>query len=190
MSATPTSASTGLSNWLNQGAAILTQSAVGLSIDAPLQNSDIVVGRFAPAPTPPYTITALVAATRVTTNFGGICLGWYDGTSKLHLISLTNTGNSVPRIEVERWLSPTSATATNDFQSPANGFPQPIWFQLKDDGTNVSFAFSQDGANFLPVFTVAKSSGWLGASGYNELVFCTDPKGGRTLATLMSWAQN
>lgn len=189
MSATPTLANTGLSNWLNQGGATLTESPVGISINAPVQSVDNMAARFTAAPAPPYTITALIAATRNSSSYGGVGLGWYDGSAKLHVIAYDTNNSGAPRIEIQKFTN-ASTWSANDFTSNTNAFAQPIWFQLKDDGTNVSFAFSQDGSNFLQVFTVSKSSGWLGASGYNDVVFFSNPHGGQTIGTLMSWAQN
>lgn len=190
MSATPTSAGTGLTTWLNQGSAAVSDSAVGISLSAPTSGTTPnMVARYGAAPTPPYTITALIGATRNSNNFSGAGIGWYDGANKLHVISVIVFNGGAPRIEVEKWNSATSWNS-NDFQSNANSFSQPIWFRLQDDGTNVSFAFSQDGANFLQVFAIAKSSGWLGASGYSNVMFFANPQGGQTVSSLMSWAQN
>jgi len=192
MSATPTSASTGLTNWLNQGTSVVSDSAVGLCIDAPPVGTTALslVGRFGPAPTPPYTIRALIGVTRNTNSYNGAYLGWYDGTAKLHLMHYQSVNGGASAIGVGRWSSATSYV-TGDFQSANNAFSQPIWFQLQDDGTNVSFAFSQDGANFLPIYSVAKASGYLGASGYSNVIFIVDPRGAsHTLGTLMSWTQN
>ncbi len=190
MSATPTSASTGLTNWLNQGSATVSDSAVGVCIDSPTGGTSVVtVGRYGAAPTPPYKITALIAATRASTSYNGVGIGWYDGTNKLHMLSyLTNNGGA-PYFGVIKNNSPTSFNG-NDFISPINAFSQPVWMQIADDGTNVSFGFSQDGTNFLTLFSVAKASGFLGASGYSNIVFFVDPRASRTLGTIMSWTQS
>jgi len=189
-SITPTAAGTGLSNWLNQGSSTVADSAVGISINAPSSGtSPNISGRYVAVPTTPYTIKALIAATRNSSNFSGVGIGWYDGTNKLHVVSYTTNNGGAARIEVNKWNSPTSWSA-NDFVSQSNSFSQPIWLQIKDDGTNVSFAFSQDGSNFLQVHSVAKSSGFLGGSGYSNLIFYANPQGGVTIGTLMSWAQS
>ena len=189
MSATPTSAGTGLTTWLNQGSATVTDSAVGVAIDAPSVGASSLTGRYMTAPTPPYTIRTLIGATRTSTNYASASFGWYDGTSKLHLISYTTYNGGAPFFEVIKWNSVTSYNGA-DLNSPINAFSQPIWLQIADDGTNVSFAFSQDGANFLPLFTTAKASGFLGASGYNNVIVTVNPLGGRTIGTVMSWTQN
>jgi hypothetical protein len=189
-SATPSSASTGLSNWLNQGTSVLSEGAAGLSISAPPSGSNSnIVGRFMPAPTPPYKIKALIAATRNSYNYSGVGIGWYDGSAKLHLLSYSIANGGTPFLEVTAWSGVTVYQFSN-FTSSFNGYAQPRWLQLQDDGTNVSFAFSQDGANFLTLFSVAKSSGYLGASGYSQVLFFVNPRGlSNTIGTVMSWQQ-
>ncbi len=189
MSATPTSASTGLTTWLNQGSCVVSDSAVGLNIDAPQSATTNLCGRYLTAPTAPYTITVLLGATRSSTGVSMAGIGWYDGTAKLQVLSYETNGGSGPVVRVRQFTNPTTASTIN-FTSFLNFFSQPIWLQVKDDGTNVSFAFSQDGVNFLVVYSVAKSSGFLGASGYSKLIFFVNPGGGiHGLATLLSWAQ-
>jgi len=190
-SVTPSAATTGLSTWLNQGSATVTDSAVGVSIDSPSSgaSTDSVKARYKTAPSTPYTITTLIAATRNSTTFSGVGIGWYDGTNKLHVINYDINNGGSPRLEVQKWTNPTTWSA-NDLTSQTNAFAQPIWLQIKDDGTNASFGFSQDGANFLQLFSVAKSSGHLGASGYTNVIFFVNPRGGQTIGTLMSWTQS
>lgn len=190
ISATPTSAGTGLTTWLNQGTAAVSDSAVGVCIDSPTSGAaDNVAGRYMAAPTPPYTITALIAATTSTNRNAGVGIGWYDGTAKLHILNYASSGGSIPLLQVAKFSSPTVFNGV-DFSSAANNFSQPVWLRIGDDGTNVSFAFSQDGASFLPLFSIAKSAGYLGAAGYSNLIFTVNPQGGRTLGTLMSWKVN
>jgi hypothetical protein len=190
MSATPTSALTGLTNWLNQGSAVVSDSAVGVCIDSPTGGLSVnTVGRYGAAPTPPYKITALIAATRSSTSYNGVGIGWYDGTNKLHILSYVTNNGGVPYFGVIKNNTPTSLNG-NDFISAINAFSQPVWMQIADDGTNVSFGFSQDGSNFVTLFSVAKASGFLGASGYSNVIFFVDPRASRTLGTLMSWTQS
>jgi hypothetical protein len=190
MSSTPTSASTGLTNWLNQGSATVSDSSVGVCIDSPTSGTSVnTVGRYGAAPTPPYKITALIAATRASTSYNGVGIGWYDGTNKLHMLSYFTNNGGAPYFLVVKNNSPTSPNG-NDFVSATNAFSQPAWMQIADDGTNVSFAFSQDGTNFLTLFSVAKASGFLGASGYSNILFFVDPRASRTLGTIMSWTQS
>jgi hypothetical protein len=191
MSATPTSASTGLTTWLNQGSAVVSNSAVGLAIDAPPSGTTNLSGRYAAAPSTPYTITALLGATRNSVSGSMAGIGWYDGTAKLQVLSYETSGGgtSGPVIRVRQFTNPTTASTVN-FTSANNFFSEPIWLQIQDDGTNVSFGFSQDGVNFLIVYSVAKSSGFLGGSGYSNLIFFINPGPGvHGLAALLSWAQ-
>jgi hypothetical protein len=188
MSQTPTSAGTGLITWLNQGSATVADNAVGVTIDAPSSGgSTNLIGRYMAAPTAPYTITALIAVTRNSNSGNGVGIGWYDGSAKLHVLTL---GLSLaPVFRVDKWTNPTTYSGS-DFTSSGNVFAQPIWLQLTDDGTNVSVAFSQDGSLFVTLFSVAKASGFLGAAGYSNLVFFANPQGSRTCMTLVSWVQS
>jgi hypothetical protein len=188
LSLTPTFAGTGLTTWLNQGSATASDNMAGASIDAPSHSGVNIVGRMKAAPTPPYKVTVLIGASRNNSLSGGTGIGWYDGTNKLHLLVYRNNNGGGAQFLVGKWNSPTVYSSAN-FTSSTNGFSQPVWLQIGDDGTDISFAFSQDGANFLPLFTAAKSSAFLGASGYSNIVFANNAQGGRAIATLMSWKQ-
>lgn len=190
MSATPTSASTGLTNWLNQGSAAVADSAVGISITVqPSGTSANLTGRFMAAPTPPYKITALIAATRSSNSFSGVGIGWYDGVGKLQTIFFTTNNGGGNIIQLINWNSITSNTVVS--QTFNNAYSQPIWLQIQDDGTSVTLGVSQDGANFLSFPSIVKSSGFLGANGYSNIGFFINPQGGGlTFGTLMSWTRN
>ena len=86
MSAAPTAASTGLTTWLNQSGATYADGPAGASLSAPA-GADALRVRYGPAPLPPYTLTALLAATRNSTAFSEAGIGWYDGTAKFHIFS-------------------------------------------------------------------------------------------------------
>jgi hypothetical protein len=188
MSALPTAASTGLTNWVNQGTATFTEGPAGVSITSAPTNT--IIGRFTPAPTPPYTVRALIATTVNATATGGAGIGYYDGSSKLHLLWFGPGSGLIPVFQIQRWSSPTAFNAADT--GTFNVFlSQPIWMQLQDDGTTVSFAFSQDGANFVNIFSIAKSAGYLGSLGYGNLLHFVNPGGGSaSTTTVMSWTIN
>jgi hypothetical protein len=191
--AVPTSTGTGLTTWLNQGSATVADTEVGVCITAPAQTSFNALGRYKAAPSTPYTATAKVCLTTVPVGHApSVFLGWYDGSDKLHVVALlNNTGGPHWAIEVDKATNPTSFDAT-DFSTTISVIVGPVcWLQIEDDGTDVYFRFSNDGGNFLQVFTVAKSSGWLGSSGYANVIFGTNSdneSGTEVLATLMSYS--
>src|SRR5262249_39178856 len=103
ISATPTSTSTGLSNWLNQAGSVVTDSPIGPILNAPsVGNTANMSARFVAGPSPPYTITVLVGVTRNTNNFGGFGIGWYDNSSKLHVLSYVSNNGGSAYLEVEK----------------------------------------------------------------------------------------
>lgn len=192
LSATPTTASTGLSNWLNQGSSSVSDTTTGVALTAPSSGtSENFVVRYKAAPSAPYTITALIASARSSTSHNSVGIGWYDGASKLHVISFAQPAstNNLPYFTVQKWNSVTSWNSS-DVTAPISGVALPVWMRIADNGTNVSFSFSQDGANFFTMFSVAKSSGWLGATGYSNVLFFVNPKGSLTIGSIMSWTQS
>ena len=64
-----------------------------------------------------------------------------------------------------------------------SGERSPTWLQISDYGTNITFAMSLDGVNFVPLKTEAKSGAWLGSSGYNNVIFYINAQGATTSAT-------
>jgi len=189
ISALPTAESTGLTTWLNQSGATYADGPAGVSLSAPA-GADALRARYGPTPVSPYTLTALFAATRNSTAFSEAGIGWYDGTAKLHIFSyvIGATGFS-SGFQIAKW-SAFNFRVGNDAATAASHYPQPFWIQLKDDGTNISFAYSYDGSKFLPLFTSAKSSAYLGPDGYRNFILFSNPRGGQTISTIMSWTVN
>ena len=185
LSATPTAANTGFSTWLNQGTASVSDSATGICIVDGAGGTNIR-GRTQAAPaSTPYTKTGLVAMSGapVGNMFAGI--GWYDGVNKIQTIYMLYTSSWA--VNVANWSTPTGFSA-NVFAGGGGDTARLLWFRLSDDGTNVFFEVSNDGANFATLYTVAKASGFLGATGYSNLIFLGSPNGASQLtATLMSW---
>jgi hypothetical protein len=104
-----------------------------------------------PAPTPPYRVMMLVQ----TMFIGGDSwpfFGWRDtGSTKFQMMLLPRADNA----NVQAYDSQT------DMQ----------WIGLEDDGTNFKFQFSIDGVNVINLYSAAKSGGFLGSSGYDNILF-------------------
>ena len=183
MSATPTQASTGLSNLVGTGAA-----SSNTSTGQRLVGSSGQAGAYATsAPGTPYSFVALLAGNNANSL---PAIGWTDGTK--YQFMYVNPGtipSSFGQINVQNnsTLSAFVATAATG----GNNYDLRLtWFKIRDDGTNVTYSVAVDGANFVTVYTVAKASGYLGASGYTHPFVAT--MGGAATAndvTVMSWTQ-
>lgn len=190
MSAAPTAAGTGLNTWNNQGSAAVSDTAAGIYLDVDSGHSGLAVRQTnAALPSTPYSYTALISGGPFFSETTGVIpvgIGWTDGT-KLHVgYSIGDGGNS---INVAKWTNATTVSA-NDVSvlSVRSGL---TWWKIKDDGTNVIWSVSNDGINFVQLFSVAKASGFLGGSGYTKVCFVAGPNtfGKEIGATLMSWTQ-
>jgi hypothetical protein len=165
----PTSAGTGLTTWLSQGVAAVQDSTNGILLSAAENAGDEHWHlRTMASPGTPYTITALFAFTPPTT--GNVCevgIGWTDNT-KLQLLRILVNSAAAVSAGVAHY-SNTTTFVGNDSTNSGALVPNVVWVQIHDDGTNVSFLISSDGVDFIPLFSIAKSSGYLGASGYTNV---------------------
>lgn len=187
-SATPTSASTGLSTWANQVTATVADSAVGVTITQPgSAGTDDWAIRYKTAPATPYTITALVATTSMgTTVIRGCGLGWYDGT-KAQVVRVTYNGSSAPQLFVsnETNLTTFSANAAGAYL----GLGPVVWLRLVNDGTNFTYSSSNDGVNYSTAFTGTIAGSFLGVGAFTNIFFGAAAKTDKTYCTLMSYSE-
>lgn len=189
LSTVPTMANTGFTTQVNAGSATFSDRATGISISAPAGVGDNWRCLTQTAPGTPYTRKALLVISGRPVNYHLAAIGWYDGT-KLHLLDLNY--NNAWTMGVSKWTSVSAYSGSNDVNSESL-LSVPVWVQIGDDGTNVSFGFSYSGDDndFINMFTVAKASGYLGGSGYTNLVFCAQHNGtspaSPSIGTLMSW---
>ncbi len=181
LSATPTVSGTGLSNYLGTGAASANTSG-GVNVSG---TSGGMGAYTTSVPSTPYSITALLACNTATTTGNAVTgLGWTDGT-KVHIAYLDTTGKRI----ILRFSNITTAS-TADATFTDTGYNRSFaWLKIADDGTNVTFSYSSDGHVFVTLFTVAKASGYLGATGYTH-IFVGSPGGtGANNVVVISWTQ-
>ena len=139
--------------WLNQGTVTVSQSGGVVRLVNPTSDvTENIRGRFTAAPTAPYTITALVIPGFMTQS--GLCgtgIGFREsGTSKVTYIAIVgNAGGAGPKFHLREntneTTNSTSVTTATFVMPPAPG----VWFRLTDNGTNISYAYSWDGVNFV-----------------------------------------
>lgn len=195
LSTVPTQAGTGFTTQVQSGLAIatFTDGATGIAITAPANASAhgiSYVTKAAPS-TMTRTATALIAlAMDLTNNYAQVAFGYSDGT-KLQVLAFTTTpsvaGFSLGMGDYTNKTTLTTAPIT--FGSSAKALAPVIWLQIQDDGTNVHYLTSTDGATFVQCYTVAKSAGFLGSAGYANVVFGIDPYSAVTAGTLMSYTE-
>lgn len=170
--------------WINQTTTTATDGQAGISL---FGNSNSGINMLVrTAPTAPYKINLLINFFS-TDGIGAplVALGWRDGSSGKLDIAAPQSNNDI----VHKEYSDPSTLSSYDTVTPLQVIIGPIWYQIADDGTNITISAPGDGINFFPYYTVAKSSGYLGTSGYNQIVFGIGPANFTTLGTLLSWLQ-
>lgn len=182
--AVPTQANTGLTTWVNQGGATVTDASVGIQIINPTTSSDDNIrGLFRPVPATPYTLTALLELASVAGNYPTAILGWADsGSTKTHAVFICGDGRSglVSPTGYSSWSFSGAPTFTRDGRR--------VWLRFSDDGTAIAVQWSISGVYWHTLYSGAKASSHLGAAGYNRLFFGASSASITGIATLLSWS--
>jgi hypothetical protein len=172
--AVPTIASTGLN--LTQGAgATVTDTGAGIHI---VGSGTTEAAAKKAAPATPYTITAKLVAM----GNQGVSLGFTNGTA-YHSVYV-DQGNGDLNAQ---WGANFSAYAGGTVVAK-NWQYFETWLRIRDDGTNVVFSVSLDGYNFEQVQSIAKASGYLGATGYTH-VWAGGNGGATNRHTILEWRE-
>lgn len=123
----------------------------------------------------PYRVAILAYGTGQSVQYNSQAFGWTDGT-KFETMTIVNSFNVVTHSQWSNSASRATDTSVwTIFASPYGMTYGGLWIGLRDDGTNVHYELSQDGVNFITIFTVTKSSGYLGSSGYSHIFFGVVP---------------
>jgi hypothetical protein len=181
---------TGLAwSWVNQGGSVITD-ANGIShLEIPSASTS-VRSRVLTAPSTPYTITALLRTrTRIAltagTQYGGLVFR-ESSTAKLYIF-YANANSTLQAVKFTNDTTFGSVGVVNTFLTGAGG--NFHWLRVTDDGTNLRFAVSMDGVNFLEVGTEGRTVHMAG--GPNEVGFFAnvDSAAGGMATSLFSWVQ-
>jgi hypothetical protein len=137
-------------------------------------------------PSTPYRVAAFIQQNTPGANSWSF-VGWRDSSSG-KLVTMNQNGINA---DIQKYSAPGSFAGNLLAGVTLAEFATGGWYAFEDDGTNVSFEVSVDGVNFVKVYTEAKSTGYLGSSGYNQIMVGTRP--GDTIAsciTIRCWDEN
>lgn len=190
LSAVPTSAGTGLTTWRNQGSATVSDISVGLEMNAPSNGSahNWRLREKAVSNQNSFIATVLMAFNFNWTAvdfWGGI--GFNDGT-KIQMAMAAYQSTQPTEFYVIGFANVTTQTSSQ-FQSTSHAaIPSLVWIQLELDATKFYVRLSIDGVTFTEIYSVLKSSSFLGSGNFNNFCFGINPYSSNGSATLMSFA--
>lgn len=167
----PTVSNTGLSTNINFGAGTsATDTASGVFLND-TSASGGVRGIVKAYPTPSFTYTVgLTLCGPTQSNNDRVSLLIMDTTTGKLMQFNMHWNTSVWQYNVLAWNTPSSfnsAPQANTGWPP--GTPNYVFLRLKDDGTNIKFFAGLDANYFIQLYSVAKSSSFLGSSGFNYI---------------------
>lgn len=181
------------------GTAALTDCPIGPVITETVLTTDQLELASLTAPTTPYTIDAILslAGCSLAGNQTSLNIGWTDGTKMQTMGWVMSSASNLPlRATINNWTNSTTLNA-QIITIDVHWTPAAIYARIRDDGTNVTFSTSNDGFNFIQIYTIAKASGFLGSSGYSNVGWGMEAFAGAgaanppsAYAVLKSWWQH
>lgn len=117
----------------------------------------------------PYKVRFLVSSFLIGA-FDSFGVVFSDGT-KIEIVYFTLINTGVLKIAVDRYSNATTYNLTVLGPTTLVQVPTQVWFEVADDGTDVTYGYSFDGEFFSTIYSVTKSGSYLGASGYTNYGF-------------------
>lgn len=145
--------------WVNQGGASVTEDGGGIYLDAPIDASERYRVRVKTAPSPPYTLTAMILPNQLGVNYHMWGILWRNsGTGEIDSLNIAMVTTQPSCVELGRRLM-NSATSFNSVPTFTDvGNPAPSFLRLVDDNVNRLFQYSRDGKNFQTLVSVARTN--------------------------------
>lgn len=111
-------------------------------------------------PATPYTVECrLFGGQDIRYHAAGLLLR-SSADGKFHGIQRVIGGSVAPYIEIVKFTNPTTYNSSNNSVDCWDFYPPPTWFQIYNDGTNLTFRFSNNGYVWRDLQTLAKTH-WL-----------------------------
>lgn len=172
-------------SWVNQGGASVDVTSAGIYLQAPVAASTNLRVRVKSAPATPYTITAAFVSTLVTASLQDAGLVFRESsTGKMVVFQLASLGTYVttasgPTALVTNLMGPLGLTGS-----------WPAFWRIADDGVNLTYSQSIDGAHFVALYQASRT-GYL-TGGPDQVGFFVNEQTNTYVAgmLLLSWSQS
>jgi hypothetical protein len=182
-------------SWLNQGSATIDDSKGFHYVEAPSNSgANGVRARLRSAPTPPYTITALLSCQFDISSVGYLLAGlcWTNGTnastSLIHAAQFEPNATVNPTI-FKSFKYDNASTGNSNYigttYAPGVSGGVPFWLRIADDNTNRIISVSADGFNWIAIHSVSRTN-FLTAT---HVGFFNNPFSAKSGVTLLSWKE-
>jgi hypothetical protein len=178
----PTQANSGFTFAVNQqGTFVANDVATGIQLQESATTATLIEGVAASYPATPFTFDVLLSALVTPSSSSsagtdiGIAIGpMFAPDSSAQILLYFGHNNSWSWF-IQNWFDPN--TVEEQVTEQQSGSLPFVWMRYTDDGTTIAYLASSDGINYATIYTVAKSSGFLPADGYNNLgIFTFSPE--------------
>jgi len=181
--------------WINQGSATLstTYGPSVLATPAPGGAGENINMRVQTLPTTPYNL--LAAFVPQLDPFDSTSCGMVlreSSTGKVIFFRLLfDTTSAITKSDivfsVDKYTSPTVFSA--NYATVSAGFLKGsvIWFNIFDDGINITWSYSNDGQNYIDITTQSRTDFLLGGPDQIGFAINSNTTSGGATMTLLSW---
>lgn len=173
--------------WLNQGTATVTAGGGAIYLASPIEAAHAIRARIKTAPTPPYTITALILPHLKFANFNRCGLLFRQSSDgKIHSLSLYVNSSTFTLSSRKNTNETTFAIDYTTINIPPG--LNWIFLRIADDNANRILSYSVDGRNFYQLHSIARTD-FLTA---DQVGFFTDTNNSVLPAamSLISWRES
>lgn len=184
----PSSASSGYTTWVNQGADTEIDLPQGMSFVFP-SNQGVYspTGLIKPVPhAAEYTVTLLFDwSGPLLYNNTYALIGWYDGVGAIDALAI-NPYNGFLSYGRNLYANPLSPAS---IPGPVPLFTEgsELWLQLANNGTSIVVSASNDGVNYSTLYSFLLANGYL-LNGYNYLFIGADAYLAQAAYTISSYS--
>jgi hypothetical protein len=166
------------------GSSSITWTGYGAYVSCPATSGDAMVGIYRSAPATPYRVTARVRPNYFSQNYTSCGIFFRESSSgKIHRIAYQD---GQQQIEVDRYNSWTSYNSA-DKTAGNSGNTRMGWFQVRNDGTNLTFLAGSDGIGWIQLYQCAVGAFVTPDQVGFGLNGNTQSSGLATSAVLLSW---
>lgn len=150
--------------WANQGTSTADDSLGVIQMVSQLNGGQTLRALYKAAPvSTPYTITALVSFDMgYSVNWLGCGIGFRENSSGKYLVFGPSSSDGACAVECMRWNNTGSYTSALFNDGGVNGgighWARPMWLRIKNDGTNLTFWYSNSGILWTQRASTAKNS--------------------------------
>lgn len=143
-------------------------TAISIQGNLSAPGGDYIQGLYKTSPTPPYRIAVAVKGQYLINNYQNVGIGFWTSSKVVIFGSVPSNGDGISVLQYPSTTSSGNIIASTPWQQHALA---EMWLGLYNDGTNINYQFSCDSVTWVTVYSESNSTGYLGSSYSNPMLY-------------------